>query len=75
VSAFTSANIDKILALRPGVPKTSSVNGLKGGQSQDPQLDRPWCGRAPPAVVYSYAPGRGGDHAAALRPGPADGDG
>jgi transposase len=28
--------------------------------------DRPWCGRAPPAVVYSYAPGRGGDHAAAL---------
>ena len=28
--------------------------------------DRPWCGRAPPAVVYSYAPARGGDHAAAL---------
>jgi len=28
--------------------------------------DRPWCGRAPPAVVYSYAPGRGGNHAAAL---------
>jgi transposase len=31
--------------------------------------DRPWCGRAPPAVVYSYAPGRGGDHAAALLKG------
>src|SRR4051794_31504717 len=28
--------------------------------------DRPWCGRAPPAVVYSYAPGRGGEHAIAL---------
>jgi transposase len=25
--------------------------------------DRPWRGRAPPAVVYSYAPGRGGVHA------------
>jgi transposase len=31
--------------------------------------DRPWCGRAPPAVVYSYAPGRGGNHAAALLKG------
>src|SRR4051794_32060249 len=28
--------------------------------------DRPWRGRAPPAVVYSYAPGRGGEHAIAL---------
>jgi transposase len=24
--------------------------------------DRPWGGRDPPAVVYSYAPGRGGEH-------------
>ena len=31
--------------------------------------DRPWRGGAPPAVVYSYAPGRGGDHAAALLQG------
>src|SRR4051812_45467925 len=31
--------------------------------------DRPWCGRAPPAVMYSYAPGRGGEHAIALLPG------
>ncbi len=31
--------------------------------------DRPWQGGAPPAVVYSYAPGRGGDHAAALLQG------
>src|SRR3954470_5721461 len=31
--------------------------------------DRPWQGGAPPAVVYNYAPGRGGDHAAALAGG------
>jgi transposase len=31
--------------------------------------DRPWRGGAPPAVVYSYAPGRGGNHAAALLQG------
>lgn len=28
--------------------------------------DRPWGGADPPAVVYSYAPGRGGEHARAL---------
>src|SRR4051794_26379628 len=31
--------------------------------------DRPWRGRAPPAVVYSYAPGRGGVHAIELLKG------
>jgi transposase len=31
--------------------------------------DRPWRGAAPPAVVYSYAPGRGGDHAVTLLQG------
>jgi len=31
--------------------------------------DRPWRGGAPPAVVYSYAPGRSGDYAAALLKG------
>ena len=31
--------------------------------------DRPWRGGAPPAVVYSYAPGRRGDHALALLKG------
>jgi transposase len=31
--------------------------------------DRPWRGGAPPAVVYSYAPGRGGKHAMALLKG------
>jgi transposase len=28
--------------------------------------DRPWGGPDPPAVIYSYAPGRGGVHASAL---------
>jgi hypothetical protein len=28
--------------------------------------DRPWGGGDPPAVIYSYAPGRGTEHAAAL---------
>jgi transposase len=28
--------------------------------------DRPWGGKGPPAVVYSYAPGRSTEHAAAL---------
>ena len=31
--------------------------------------DRPWQGGAPPAVVYSYAPGRRGDYALALLQG------
>src|SRR6478672_9936823 len=31
--------------------------------------DRPWRGGAPPAVVYSYAPGRSADHAAVLLQG------
>ncbi len=31
--------------------------------------DRPWGGKDPPAVLYSYAPGRGAEHAAALLKG------
>ncbi len=31
--------------------------------------DRPWQGDAPPAVVYSYAPGRGAEHAKVLLDG------
>ena len=31
--------------------------------------DRPWGGSDPPAVVYSYAPGRGSEHASALLKG------
>src|SRR5277367_4419618 len=29
-------------------------------------IDRPWLGSDPPAVVYTYAPGRGAVHAAGL---------
>jgi transposase len=31
--------------------------------------DRPWCGRDPPAVAYTYAPGRGAVHALKLLDG------
>lgn len=31
--------------------------------------DRPWGGPAPPGVVYTYAPGRGGEHARAILAG------
>src|SRR6266446_1751962 len=31
--------------------------------------DRPWGGTDPPGVVYTYAPGRGGEHASALLTG------
>lgn len=31
--------------------------------------DRPWGSSTPPAVIYAYAPGRGGEHAAALLKG------
>jgi len=31
--------------------------------------DRPWGGQDPPAVLYSYAPGRGAEHAVALLKG------
>ncbi len=31
--------------------------------------DRPWGGRTPPAVIYSYAPGRGGKHVETLLEG------
>jgi hypothetical protein len=31
--------------------------------------DRPWGGGAPPGVVYTYAPGRGGEHATAMLKG------
>jgi len=31
--------------------------------------DRPWRGGAPPAVVYNYMPGCGGEHAMALLKG------
>ncbi|HUA56545.1 MAG TPA: IS66 family transposase [Candidatus Sulfotelmatobacter sp.] len=47
--------------LDPGRGRTKS--GYFWAISRD---DRPWCGADPPAVVYSYAPGRGAIHGAAL---------
>jgi transposase len=47
--------------LDPGRGKTKS--GYLWAIARD---DRPWGGTAPPAIAYSYAPGRGGEHAIAL---------
>lgn len=50
--------------LDPGAGKTKS--GFLWALARD---DRPWGGNDPPAVVYSYAPGRGGEHAMKLLAG------
>jgi transposase len=50
--------------LDPGAGKTKS--GFMWAIACD---DRPWCGANPPAVAYSYAPGRGGEHAVKLLAG------
>ena len=47
--------------LDPGRGKTKT--GYLWAIARD---DRPWCGADPPAVAYSYAPGRGAKHACAL---------
>ena len=47
--------------LDPGRGKTKT--GYFWALARD---DRPWRGPEPPAVVYSYAPGRGAEHAASL---------
>jgi transposase len=44
--------------LNPGAGKTKT--GFLWVMARD---DRPWGGTAPPAVVFTYAPGRGGTHA------------
>lgn len=44
--------------LNPGAGKTKT--GYLWAMVRD---DRPWGGAAPPAVVFTYAPGRGGAHA------------
>ncbi|GAA0307185.1 IS66 family transposase [Rhodovulum tesquicola] len=44
--------------LNPGAGKTKT--GFLWVMARD---DRPWGGTAPPAVVFTYAPGRGGAHA------------
>jgi transposase len=48
--------------LDPGAGKTKT--GYMWAVARD---DRPWGGADPPAVAYSYAPGRGGEHAVAHR--------
>lgn len=50
--------------LDPGRGKTKT--GYLWAIARD---DRPWSGADPPAVAYTYAPGRGGEHAALLLAG------
>ena len=50
--------------LDPGRGKTKT--GFMWAIARD---DRPWGGADPPAVAYSYAPGRGGEHAVKLLAG------
>jgi transposase len=50
--------------LDPGRGKTKT--GFIWAIARD---DRPWCGSDPPGVAYSYAPGRGGEHAVKLLDG------
>src|SRR5882724_2052872 len=50
--------------LDPGRGKTKT--GYIWALARD---DRPWGGSDPPAVAYSYAPGRGGEHAVKLLDG------
>jgi transposase len=50
--------------LDPGAGKTKT--GYMWAIARD---DRPWGGGGAPAVAYSYAPGRGGEHAAKLLAG------
>jgi len=44
--------------LEPGLGRTKG--GFFWAMARD---DRPWGGKDPPAVIYRYAPGRGGEHA------------
>ena len=50
--------------LDPGRGKTKT--GFMWALARD---DRPWGATLPPAVAYSYAPGRGGEHAVKLLSG------
>lgn len=50
--------------LEPGNGRTKT--GFMWAIARD---DRPWGGTDPPAVAYSYAPGRGGEHAVKLLAG------
>src|SRR5512135_2028910 len=56
-SARLHADETPVPVLDPGTGKTKT--GYLWAYVRD---ERPWTGPAPPAVVYRYSPGRGGDH-------------
>jgi transposase len=60
-SAKLAVDETPVPVLDPGRGKTKT--GYFWTMARD---DRPWGGVDPPAVVYSYAPGRGGEHLQAL---------
>ena len=63
-SAKIAVDETRAPVLDPGRGRTKT--GYFWAISRD---DRPWGGTDPPAVVYTYAPGRGGVHATALLAG------
>ena len=63
-SAKIAVDETRAPVLDPGRGRTKT--GYFWAISRD---DRPWGGFDPPGVVYTYAPGRGGVHAAALLAG------
>jgi transposase len=63
-SARLFADETTVPVLDPGRGKTKQ--GYFWAVARD---DRPWAGRDPPAVVYTYAPGRGHEHGRALLDG------
>jgi transposase len=56
-SAKLAVDETPVPVLDPGRGKTKT--GWFWSMARD---ERPWCGTDPPAVVYTYAPGRGGEH-------------
>src|SRR5215471_16347934 len=64
ISAKLAVDETPVPVLDPGRGKTKT--GYFWAIARD---DRPWGGTDPPAVVYTYAPGRGGEHASALLTG------
>jgi transposase len=56
-SAKIAVDETSVPVLDPGRGKTKT--GFFWAMARD---DRPWGGTDPPAVVYTYAPGRGGEH-------------
>jgi transposase len=63
-SAKIAVDETRAPVLDPGRGRTKA--GYFWAISRD---DRPWGGSDPPGVVYTYAPGRGGEHAIALLSG------